>query len=583
LPQLHIQILSLPLTNFDAFFHHKGGLNYIRNHRVFLGKAILKIEKKMMTRRLSLIVFVSVFATVVFGQDFNRPVPNGFPNYEFRKPGSSSFAGHYLMAPLFPSPQSSIRSLAVFDADGYLDWYAGDGLDVYTNFEYHPIQNVFSFASNANQENVMKFYLMDSGFSLVDSVLPANDYPTDIHEFRILENGNYLITATTLTTEDLSGYVFNGFSAGNAVPVRSFVIQEFANGNLVFDWKSIDHIHPEVYVDDYNFDPNNFDYVHGNAVAEDADGNLLVSMRNANAIYKINRTTGNVIWVLGGNSNQFDFTNDDGFSGQHDVRILANGNITLFDNGNSRSAPKFSRAVEYEMDYVDSTATLVWEYSDESNSYSRAMGSFRVDESGERIIGFGFCNRPASNFIHLNGQDEIVSELLFQDSVVSYRAIMSEFSFELNKPEIFCSNRNNEIVLTAPTGFLSYQWNNGEQTQQISVNEAGTYQVWVNEGIGMIGSELVIITDPTSPCGLASDGIAQNEIDQVIKLNSNTGAFEIQDSGKLTVLNSIGQTILVERVNGFAKIDMSNQSKGGYFIVLETDDYERVTQRFLKF
>lgn len=48
-----------------------------------------------------------------------------------------------------------------------------------------------------------------------------------------------------------------------------------------------------------------------------------------------------MIWILGGRRNQFVFTNDLRFSRQHDIRRLANGNITLFDNGND----KFPRAL----------------------------------------------------------------------------------------------------------------------------------------------------------------------------------------------------------------------------------------------
>jgi hypothetical protein len=533
-----------------------------------------------MTRYLFLLILASVFMNNTFGQIFNRPVPEGFPNYEFRKPGVSSSDGHFLMTPVFPSPESLIRHMCIVDDAGYLAWFAGDGTAVRTNFEYHSGYGLFSFA---NPSNTIKFFLMDEMMEVIDSVLPANNYLTDIHEFRILENGNYLITGTTITSEDLSGYIFNGVSGGISTPVRSLVIQEFEEGDLIFDWKSIDHIHPEAFIDGYNFDSNNFDYVHGNAVEEDSEGNFLVSMRHTDAIYKIDRSTGEVIWVLGGSFNQFDFTNDDGFSGQHDVRVLANGNITLFDNGNNRIAPRFSRVVEYEMNYLDYTATRVWEYTDEYNSYSRAMGSFRVSEDGERIIGFGFCNRPASNFIHLDEQDEIISELLFQDTVVSYRALRSEFDFELNRPVISCSNVNNQVILTAPSGHTSYKWSTGEETQQISVSAPGTYQVWANKGIGMIGSEPFFLTDPTNPCGFVSNDMVENDGEQLIISKSNTGIFEVQTTGQVTVLNSLGQTVLEIMSTGSSNIDISNQPEGLYFIVLKRENSKRLTKRFVKF
>ncbi len=62
-----------------------------------------------------------------------------------------------------------------------------------------------------------------------------------------------------------------------------------------------------------------------------------------------------------------------GFSHQHDIRRIPNGNITLFDNGNLHD-PHYSRAVEYQLDEVNKIATSVWEYKNNPETYSFAMG-----------------------------------------------------------------------------------------------------------------------------------------------------------------------------------------------------------------
>jgi len=529
------------------------------------------------------IVLTALTLTGLLGQEFNRPTPEGFPNYEFRKPGVSSSDGHYLMAPMVMAQQSSIRNLAIFDNNGYLAWKAGNGISIYTNFEYHPNHKAFTFASKTTPSSLMTFYVMDSTFSVVDSVLSANNSQTDIHEFRILDNGNYLISGNITTSEDLSSYEFSGVPGSSETVVLSFVIQEFEDGDLVFYWKSIDHIHPEEFIDDtYSYNQDYFDYVHGNAIELDSDGNFLVSMRHADAIYKIDRLTGDVIWKLGGNSSQFEFTNDDGFSGQHDVRVLPNGNLTLFDNGNSRPAPRFSRAVEYEIDLIDSTATRVWEYSNEYDSYSRAMGNVRTHENGERIIGFGACNRPESNFIHLDYQDDIISELLFQDSVVSYRALRADFTFELNRPEISCAYINNEIILGAPAGYSLYNWSTGEETQEISVSGLGTYQVWVNHGIGMIGSIPFELFDIENPCGELSSHNLEQQHNELIRPTQDNGIFDIASSGRIMVINSVGQLVLSETLGRPSKIDIAESPSGAYLIVLITEELKQICKRVMK-
>ena len=425
---------------------------------------------------------------------------------------------------------------------------------------------------------------MDDSFNLVDSLLPAYGYPTDIHEFLILQNGNYLFTATTTSTADLSGHVFNGNPGSDQTTLRNYVIQEFENGTSVFNWNSIDHIHAEQFVDGFPYNPTDFDHVHGNAVVEDPDENLLVSMRHTDAVYKIDRSTGNLIWTLGGIASDFSFINDDVFSGQHDIRLSDNGNLTLFDNGNSKPTPQVTLAAEYELDESTMTATRVWEYSDEDESYARAMGSFRTSSNGEKIIGYGFCNRPTPNFIHLNPQDEMISELLFQDSVVSYRAVMETFSFEPSKPEISCSFSNNVTVLSAPSGYSSYVWNTGEQTQHIAVTTPGTYQVWTNLGVGMIGSEPFFLTDSLEPCSLTAVAQFEDAISatQVIRFYPNLNQIEVLAPGSVTILNSIGQLVLKTEVSNTRRLNISNQVNGVFLVVLETESGDRSVRRFLK-
>jgi hypothetical protein len=77
--------------------------------------------------------------------------------------------------------------------------------------------------------------------------------------------------------------------------------------------------------------PEPVPYIHINAVAEDLDGNLIISLRRFDRIVKIDHQTGEILWQMGGVTskvNDFTFINDpfNGFSGQHHVQILPNGN-----------------------------------------------------------------------------------------------------------------------------------------------------------------------------------------------------------------------------------------------------------------
>jgi hypothetical protein len=84
------------------------------------------------------------------------------------------------------------------------------------------------------------------------------------------------------------------------------------------------------------------DYFHINSVDRDADHNYLVSGRHASTIYKINGTSGAILWRLGGRNSSFSLGPGVAFSLQHHARYVSRSQeanvevITLFDNSGSQ-------------------------------------------------------------------------------------------------------------------------------------------------------------------------------------------------------------------------------------------------------
>jgi len=258
---------------------------------------------------------------------------------------------------------------------------------------------------------------------------------------------------------------------------------------------------------------------------------------------------------LGGKSNQFTFINDNpGFSGQHDIRRLPNGNITLFDNANNQANPKRTRGKEYLLDTTSMTCTKVYQYTYSPSFYARAMGNFQTLNNGDRILGYGFIYRPYPSFVHIDNIDNIKAELFFEDSVVSYRAKMANLPF-INSPSISCSdNGNNTATLTAPNSHSEYLWSTGETTQSILVSDTGTYQVWVNHGIGMLGSEPLFITDIQNPCGSV-------EIENVVKENEKKVISSIYDLvGRKVRDPKVAQIYVVRYTDGTSELIQWNNS-----------------------
>ncbi|MGA9408534.1 MAG: aryl-sulfate sulfotransferase, partial [Bacteroidota bacterium] len=271
-------------------------------------------------------------------------------------------------------------------------------------------------------EGLSAFSELDSSYQVVNSYQCGNGYPTDFHELRLLPNGHALLMGDDPELVDMSKIVPNGNP--NAI-VTGIIIQELDQSkNVVFQWRSWDHFQITDATHE-DLTAQTIDYVHGNALEFDGDGNLLLSSRHMDEITKIDWLTGSTIWRMGGKNNQFTFVNDSiGYSHQHAIRRLANGNFVLFDNGNFHTPP-FSRALEYQVDEVNKIATLVWQYRNNPDYVSSAMGYVQRFSNGNTLIGWGATN-PSVTEVTSDG--EKVYEMSMPNQVVSYRAFRYQWN-----------------------------------------------------------------------------------------------------------------------------------------------------------
>ncbi len=285
------------------------------------------------------------------------------------------------------------------------------------DFKKQPTGVLSYFENGPNQH-----YLLDSSYTIIDSLQMQNGYTTDVHELVILDSGYVLLQSFDYEQVGMDTVVEGGNPNATVI---ALVIQELNlndNKKMVFQWRSLDHIPITDATKDIDLKGGTIDYIHGNTIEPDMDGNLIISSRHLDEVTKINRETGNIIWRLGGEyckNNEFTFINDPiGFSHQHDVRRLPNGNLTLFDNGNLHS-PQFSRAVEYHLDEVNKTAELVWEFRNDPSTYTYFMGSTRRLSNQNTIIGWASWSKPAISEVSIDGFVEL--QISFPDTIINYR------------------------------------------------------------------------------------------------------------------------------------------------------------------
>jgi hypothetical protein len=128
---------------------------------------------------------------------------------------------------------------------------------------------------------------------------------------------------------------------------------------------------------------------------------------------------------MGGKNNDFTFINTTRpFTRQHDVRRLKDGNITLYDNG-TFSNPPYSRAVEFQIDEQEMTATQVWEYDHGKDLFSTHKGSVQRLPDGSTLVGWGgFGDNPATPaFTEIKPDGSIAIEISYPEYDGSYRVL----------------------------------------------------------------------------------------------------------------------------------------------------------------
>jgi len=246
---------------------------------------------------------------------------------------------------------------------------------------------------------------------LVDQVPPGTvPVATDLfhHEITELPSGDLLTLGTEirafedypLSTTDPQN------ERGRATLVGDTAIQFGRDGSITQEWKLLDILDPYRLAhgslggfydhNDYaHVEGGTKDWSHANGVIVDPrDGNLIISVRHQDAVIKVDRATGQLIWILG---------DHDGWTGrwrqyllepegelvwpyhQHSPTVTSWGTLLLYDNGNYKSIPprerldplqNYSRVVEYEIDEEAMTIRQVWAYgeAEDERFYTTFLG-----------------------------------------------------------------------------------------------------------------------------------------------------------------------------------------------------------------
>jgi hypothetical protein len=291
------------------------------------------------------------------------------------------------------------------------------------------------------------YVIVDESYNEIATLTAGNGLTGDIHEFLITERDTALITIYERKPWDLSpvggpkeGEIFDG------------VIQELdiASGRVLFEWRASDHIALGESVQkappaERGEAAPPFDYFHVNSVAEDLDGDLLVSARHTNGVYKISKKDGRVLWRLGGKRSDYAMGPRTRFALQHDARRQPDGTLTLFDNGAKREGAR-SRVLVLVLDDVRRRATIERSYEHPDGLFAETQANAQFLPNGHVLVGWG----QAPYVTEFDRDGDVLFDLRFGgEGADSYRAYRAEWTGRPSDDPALAATRGEDGRVTA--------------------------------------------------------------------------------------------------------------------------------------
>jgi EmrB/QacA subfamily drug resistance transporter len=282
--------------------------------------------------------------------------------------------------------------------------------------------------TNTGQTSSGEYVVVNEHYKTVATLHGKNGWVVTLHSL-VIDGNDAWVTANKNIPINLSKYggVYNGTLVDSA-------LQEYdlTTGKLLFSWDAYKHIG---LGDTHSLPPGNgfpWDAYHINSIYLLGNNAALVSLRDTWGVYKINTVTGQIEWTLGGRHSDFSMPTNAVFKYQHDVSMLPDGDILMFDDhccflesGGTYLAPTGpSRAEVLKLDLTAHTATLVSSYrhynEDNRNGTDASyMGSAEQLPGGDVFVGYG--NLPF--FAEYTKSGQMVMDAMFPGPDLTYRAI----------------------------------------------------------------------------------------------------------------------------------------------------------------
>lgn len=365
-------------------------------------------------------------------------LPNDFPHLVFVKSDPARMASGMTMFDVIHE-----LYVVVVDGVGQVRWYYKSPM---VNHRYRQLANgniiCVSGGSHLTEIDwfgnvVNTWYAADSGTPPSGAIpVAVNNFHHNVEE---MPNGNLVVLSQ-------EGRFINNYpissddptaGAARAWVIGDQIVEMTRSGEIAKRYSLFDILDPARI----GHDGETKDWTHSNAIIYDPGSDAyLVSMRHQDAVIKVRRDTGELIWILGNHANwrapwlsKLLTPLGDEFAWQyhqHAIELTPHG-IGLYDNGNYRAPayqepnpPYYSRAVRFAIDEEAMTVEQLWVYQPRAGTasiFSSGMSDADLLPNGNVLIDSGGVASPRntsgwSQIIEVTDSGESVFELDVLDS-----------------------------------------------------------------------------------------------------------------------------------------------------------------------
>ena len=302
---------------------------------------------------------------------FVGSLPDFLPDFTLLKDDDYEFNGYiFLRTQMDPGIQ------LLLDHNANIVWYQKSDTSLSRPFD---ISSLNSYLSLYNPSLIYKI-TFDG-----DTLLKINTKDKVLHHELTNDINNNIIALTyEYKVFDLSNF---GGGKEDSIKGDGLVVYD-STGNLVWEWSVFDHEDPLSYE---NINSLKNDWTHGNAIGVTYDNNYILSMRTLNQLWKIDSSSGKILWKLGLNGN-IPIEESSFFYAQHAIHEIGMDTFLLFDNG-ARDDRMKSRALIFTMN--NNEFKLLNSIELPKDLFSFKQGSvYRIDQDK-----FLFCSSTNSKIV----------------------------------------------------------------------------------------------------------------------------------------------------------------------------------------